>query len=184
MAEDKLIQPDFEQEVMDKKELQIKEADMHTIIAKCSGGKSEKFGEMILDQLSSHCWPKSNIVGILESMSGINPKDQVEGMLATQMIVTHNAAMKCFKHAASYFNTTSIPTLELGNATLNSANKLTRTYTMQMEALNRYRGKGQQKMTVEHVHINSGGQAIIGNVNLTKESKEQEEGKVGWSNKK
>jgi hypothetical protein len=39
-----------------------------------------------------------------------------------------------------------------------------------MESLNRHRGKGQQKMTVEHVHINSGGQAIIGNVNSTKKA--------------
>jgi hypothetical protein len=41
---------------------------------------------------------------------------------------------------------------------------------MQMEALNRYRSKGQQKITVEHVHINSGGQAIIGNVNSNKKA--------------
>ena len=31
-----------------------------------------------------------------------------------------------------------------------------------MEALNRYRGKGQQKMTVEHVHVHDGGQAMVG----------------------
>ena len=28
-------------------------------------------------------------------------------------------------------------------------------------ALNRYRGQGQQKVTVEHVHVHSGGQAIV-----------------------
>ena len=33
---------------------------------------------------------------------------------------------------------------------------------MQVEALQRYRGKGQQKLTVEHVHVHSGGQAIVG----------------------
>jgi len=44
-------------------------------------------------------------------------------------------------------------------------NKLARTFTAQMEALTRYRGKGQQKMTVEHVHVHQGGQAIVGNVN-------------------
>ncbi len=33
-----------------------------------------------------------------------------------------------------------------------------------MEALNRHRGKGQQKMTVEHIHVGEGGQAIVGNV--------------------
>jgi hypothetical protein len=33
-----------------------------------------------------------------------------------------------------------------------------------LEALNRHRGKGQQKVTVEHVHVHEGGQAIVGNV--------------------
>lgn len=28
--------------------------------------------------------------------------------------------------------------------------------------LNRHRGKGQQKVTVEHVHVHSGSQAIVG----------------------
>jgi hypothetical protein len=27
-----------------------------------------------------------------------------------------------------------------------------------LDALNRHRGKGQQKVTVEHVHVHSGGQ--------------------------
>ena len=33
-----------------------------------------------------------------------------------------------------------------------------------MEALNRHRGKGQQRVTVEHVHVHQGGQAIVGAV--------------------
>ena len=40
-----------------------------------------------------------------------------------------------------------------------------------MEALQRYRGKGQQKMVIEHVNVNSGGQAIIGNVETNKKLK-------------
>ena len=47
---------------------------------------------------------------------------------------------------------------------LSQANKLSRTYTTLLEALNRHRGKGQQKVTVEHVHVHEGGQAIVGNV--------------------
>jgi len=43
-------------------------------------------------------------------------------------------------------------------------NKLTRTYAAQMEALKRYRSNGSQKVTVEHVTVNEGGQAIVGNV--------------------
>jgi hypothetical protein len=38
---------------------------------------------------------------------------------------------------------------------------------MLLDALNRYRGKGQQKVTVEHVHVHSGGRAIVGTVERT-----------------
>ena len=47
---------------------------------------------------------------------------------------------------------------------LNQANKLSRTYSTLLEALNRHRGKGWQKVTVEHVHVHEGGQAVVGNV--------------------
>jgi hypothetical protein len=47
---------------------------------------------------------------------------------------------------------------------LNQANKLSRTYATLVEALNRHRGKGQQKVTVEHVHVHAGGQAVVGMV--------------------
>ena len=43
-------------------------------------------------------------------------------------------------------------------------NKLARTFTTQVAALKNYRTGGQQKMTVEHVHVHEGGQAIVGNV--------------------
>ncbi len=44
-------------------------------------------------------------------------------------------------------------------------NKLARTFTAQVEALKRYRTGGEQKVTVEHVHVHQGGQAIVGTVN-------------------
>ncbi len=43
-------------------------------------------------------------------------------------------------------------------------NKLARTFASQVEALKRYRTGGEQKVTVEHVTVNEGGQAIVGNV--------------------
>lgn len=134
----------------------------------------ENFTRMILDQLC-----KSSVAGdsyqkmvdnILETMTSIKPRDHIEGLLATQMLATHNAMMNFFSRVAMSISSTDIKTIEVTNALINSANKLARTYTMQIEALSRYRGKGQQKMTVEHVHINSGGQAIIGNVSSTKKA--------------
>jgi hypothetical protein len=44
---------------------------------------------------------------------------------------------------------------------LNQAGKLSRI-CMLLDALNRHRGKGQQKIMVEHVHVHSGGQAVVG----------------------
>ncbi len=48
---------------------------------------------------------------------------------------------------------------------VNQATKMLRTFAAQMEALKRYRTGGQQKVIVEHVHVNEGGQAIVGVVN-------------------
>jgi hypothetical protein len=39
-----------------------------------------------------------------------------------------------------------------------------RTFIMQMEALKRHRTGGEQKVTVQHVSVSEGGQAIVGNV--------------------
>ncbi len=51
---------------------------------------------------------------------------------------------------------------------LSQANKLSRTFATLTEALNRHRGKGQQKVTVEHVHVHPGGQAVVGMVTSAK----------------
>jgi hypothetical protein len=55
-------------------------------------------------------------------------------------------------------------------------NKLTRTFGSQMEALKRYRTGGEQKVTVQHVTVGEGGQAIVGNV-----TQERREGAAGKS---
>ena len=39
-----------------------------------------------------------------------------------------------------------------------------KAYAMQMEVLRRLRNGGHQYVRVEHVQINDGGQAVIGNV--------------------
>ena len=80
-------------------------------------------------------------------------------MLAAQLIASHNAAMECYRRAMI-----SDQTFEGCRENLNQANKLSRTYSTLLEALNRHRGKGQQKVTVEHVHVHAGAQAVVGMV--------------------
>jgi hypothetical protein len=95
---------------------------------------------------------------MLAVIAGLEPRDQLEAMLAAQMAAVHAATMTMSRRFDSARN------LHQHNHSEKAFNKLARTFTTQMEALNRYRGKGQQKMTVEHVHVHEGGQAIVGNV--------------------
>jgi hypothetical protein len=67
--------------------------------------------------------------------------------------------MECYRRAMI-----GEQTFEGRRENLSQANKLSRTYGTLLESLNRHRGKGQQKVTVEHVHVHEGGQAIVGNV--------------------
>ena len=55
-------------------------------------------------------------------------------------------------------------TFEGRRENLNQANKLSRTWTMLLDAFNKHRGKGQQKVIVEHVHVHAGGQAVVGTI--------------------
>ena len=63
-------------------------------------------------------------------------------------LAAHNAAMECYRRAMI-----GEQTFEGRRENLAQANKLSRTYGTLLEALNRHRGKGQQKVTVEHVHV-------------------------------
>jgi hypothetical protein len=133
-----------------------------------SGSIEQNFSHVLINQTANTLWPHKapeerdkQYSSVLAAMYGIRPKDEVEGMLAGQMIGLHNAAMECMRRAMI-----SEQTFEGRRESLNQASKLTRSYATLVEALNRYRGKGvsEQKVTVEHVHVHAGGQAIVGNV--------------------
>jgi len=80
-------------------------------------------------------------------------------MLCTQMAIMHNLTADCARRAYSPSALSADRDLAL-----NQANKASRTVATLTEALNKHRGKGQQKVTVEHVHVHQGAQAVIGNV--------------------
>src|SRR5271163_2189107 len=90
--------------------------------------------------------------------SSMRPRDEAEAMLIAQMIATHELAMT---FARRLKRTENIPQQD---SAVNGLTKLTRTYAAQMEALKRYRSGGEQKMTIQHVHVAESGQAIVGNV--------------------
>jgi hypothetical protein len=107
--------------------------------------KSDHWNNILANQAVQTLWIAHSDEKTLDSqrramvsaLVGMGPKDEIEGMIAAQLLAAHNASM---------------------------ANKLSRTYATQLDALNRHRGKGQQKVTVEHVHVHAGGQAVVGMV--------------------
>ena len=88
----------------------------------------------------------------------IAPRDGVERMLAVQMATTHVAMIRQGGRMAI---AEQLPQFE---AHERAYNKLARTYTAQVEALRKYRNGGKQTVTVQHVNVEDGGQAIVGNV--------------------
>lgn len=95
---------------------------------------------------------------VLAALLDIEPRDVLEGLLASQMVACHNQSMRLLQNS---LNADYLPKMQL---LLNSATKLMRTFAAQMETLKRYRSRGQ-KVIVEHVHVNRGGRAIVGAVN-------------------
>jgi len=90
------------------------------------------------------------------------PKDELEAALVIQMACTHTAAMSVLAKIDSGFET------ERRVAAFGStAARLMKAYAMQMEVLRRLRTGGHQFVRVEHVHINHGGRAVVGNVRTT-----------------
>ena len=95
---------------------------------------------------------------MLSVVQGVQPQDEMEAMLGAHMAAVHMAIMTFTRRLAHVDNIAQQDSAE------RALNKLMRTYAKQLEALKRYRTGGQQKMIVEHVTVNQGGQAIVGNV--------------------
>lgn len=97
-------------------------------------------------------------VFMLSVVRDLAPRDPVERMLAVQMATTHVATIRSARWLA---NTENIPQVQ---AHYTGFNKLARTFAAQVEALRKHRTGGEQRVTVQHVNVADGGQAIVGNV--------------------
>jgi hypothetical protein len=138
-----------------------------TALRLISGSDDEDFTRILVAQVDSSLWVEHSdseqrvrqFNAAITALKGMKPGDELEGMLSAQLIAIHNATMECCRRAML-----GNQTFEGRRESLNQANKLSRTYAALTEALDRHRGKGQQRITVEHVNVHAGGQAIVGAV--------------------
>jgi hypothetical protein len=134
------------------------------------GSKSDRFNAALIDSMTNTGWfPRGQsdedqnrqLFVAVTGLQAFKPTDEIEGMLAAQAMAAHHAAMDCARRAMLHEQP-----FEVAQALRKAAASASRTFIELLSALDRKRGKGgQQKVTVEHVHVHQGGgQAIVGNV--------------------
>jgi hypothetical protein len=136
------------------------------------GSRSDDWNTVLTNQAGQALWLKHSnaetvdrqYLATVAALAGIAPRDELEGMMAAQLIAAHNAAMECYRRAML-----GEQSFEGRRENLSQASKLSRTWATLLEALNRHRGKGQQRVVVEHVHVHAGGQAVVGTVEAGRE---------------
>ena len=127
-------------------ELDIDHADRQTgtlLLMQATGTANSDFLHGLLLQLSVAAGDKTGADGVnflLSAMKGVQPRDEVEAMLAAQMAVTHKATMLLAKRLIH------TETIQQQDSAERAFNKLARTFTAQVEALKRYRSAGEQTL--------------------------------------
>jgi hypothetical protein len=142
------------------------DAGFATRLLDAFGTKSPAFANRAMERLGTVMRPKGTALPMqtefnaaLAAVDGIRPADEIEAMLALEMIATHETAMDMLMRAKHADLTPALQ--ECGSLAV----KLLRTYTAQVETLARLRRGGEQRVIVQHVNVNDGGQAIVGAVN-------------------
>lgn len=96
---------------------------------------------------------------IAEALYAMKPQDEFEGMIITRLISLHFQSMKYLGSSSN-----SDASSQAREMHLNRSTKLFRLFNESLETLMRYRRKGEQKVVVQHVNVEQGGQAIVGDI--------------------
>lgn len=104
-----------------------------------------------------------------QSMRTLAAQDEYEGQLIAQLVVLQEHAMAWLGKAMR----TDRPAF--ANIYLNGASKLLTRHHEALDALLKYRRRGEQRVHVEHVHVHGGGQAIVGSVTAGSGSNQKSE---------
>jgi hypothetical protein len=97
---------------------------------------------------------------VVDTLKGIGPRNEIEGALAAMLLATESLAMQSYHAACDCGVSNPLIRGEL----IGQGNRLVETHLALIEALDRRRGHGRQRVTIEHVHVHKGGQAIVGAV--------------------
>src|SRR5687767_15111345 len=108
--------------------------------------------------------PSFNAVAMgIDAAESVGAQNSLEKMLAHQMAAAHEAAMRMLDRGLSFEHRTSADQVEACRCT-NAAVRLMEASSRAALTIRRLRSGGTQTVTVQHVTVSSGGQAVIGNI--------------------
>ncbi len=130
------------------------------------GTLSPNFAALMLSELialiggDEQC--EVHVNAALAVVEGLKPRNEAEALLALQMVAAHLGAMRCISLSGQARQLVQFQVHgEL-------ANKFMRTYASHLETLSKLRRGGEQNMKVEHVYVYHGGQAVVGDINVSR----------------
>src|SRR5215217_6386902 len=103
--------------------------DMKGKLRNIGGSRSDHWNQLIGNQAVQALWLNNSdpdtrdqqLSATAAALAGIGPTDELEGMMAAQLIAAHNAAMECYRRAMI-----GEQTFEGRSENLSQANKLSR----------------------------------------------------------
>ena len=150
--------PRFAVDRQEDSQIQIMPAGVHadaagTRVMNAFGITSTDLAERLMMQIitathlqsSNEPVAEATLNAALAAVTGIAPRDEAEAMLAAQMVGIHWLAMDLLRKANDHARL---------NDAGNMAVKLLRTFAGHLETLKRYRSAGEQRVVVQHQHVN------------------------------
>jgi hypothetical protein len=150
---------------------ELQQADRAKLVAKVdeflcnvTGIKSREVAHQIWSQMMSMQVGGADLTDIqkmnvtLQMMAELKPGNATEALLAVQMFGVHEAALVFLKRATGQNQTE-----DSCDANILRTARLMRLFKEQLDAMMKLKGRAsQQKVTVEHVHVHAGAQAVVG----------------------
>ncbi len=139
------------------------QAELEDRLTRASGTRNADFLNGILSQVISagelgRETDDREIDFLLSVVEDIEPRNVIEGMLAAQMATLHVQSMRLVRYLNRLSDDQTLQTV--GGLLI----KMNKTFAAQAETLSRLRTGGAQNLTVGHVSVGEGGQAIVGNI--------------------
>ena len=106
---------------------------------------------------------ETDIVNLgIDAAATIDARNSLEKMLAHQMAAAHRMSMKFLRRAEQELHRQNDPDAVLeANRCTNAAARMMKAYQEGLLTLGRMRTGGRQVVTVQHVQVSEGGQAIV-----------------------